>query len=44
MRQYSWLLSILLALSVLVAACAGAAPADTGGGEAMTEEEPAAEE
>ena len=44
MRKYSWLLSILLALSVLVAACAGAAPADTGGGEAMTEEEPAAEE
>ena len=44
MRKYSWLLSIILALSVLVAACAGAAPADTGGGEAMTEEEPAAEE
>lgn len=44
MRKYSWLLSILLALSVLVAACAGAAPADTGGGEAMAEEEPAAEE
>jgi len=44
MRKYSWLLSILLALSVLVAACAGAAPADTGGGEAMTDEEPAAEE
>ena len=39
MRKYSWLLSILLALSVLVAA-----PADTGGGEAMAEEEPAAEE
>lgn len=41
MRKYSWLVSVLLALSVLASACAGAAPAapaDTGGEEQVAED------